>query len=182
MQPAAVHTLPGDERFCVRPLERTDRTAYVAGFERLSANTRYLRFASPKPRLTSSDLRYLLDIDHDRHEALVAYECRTGSAVGVARYVRDASDPRVAEVAITVLDEWQGQGIGGRLLADLTAQAARRGVETLRADVLRANARAIRLLRRGGWSVVEADGLMLTLERPLHSPAPASAAAAGSSG
>jgi GNAT superfamily N-acetyltransferase len=179
MQPAQPHTLAGDERICVRPLEATDRTAYLEGFARLSDETRYLRFASPKPRLTPRELVYLLEVDHDRHEALVAYECASGRAVGVGRYVRDAGAPETAEIALTVLDEWQGQGVGARMLADLSAHAAEHGVALLRADVLRANGRAMRLLRRAGWTVVSAEGLMVTLERPLPSPAAAPAPCRG---
>jgi GNAT superfamily N-acetyltransferase len=138
-------TLPGgDADICVRPLERTDRRAYLAAFERLSPTTRYLRFAAPKPRLTSADLALLLDIDHDRHEALVAYACATGEPAAVARYVRDADDRASAEMAITVVDGWQGRGIGPRLLAELSARAAAHGLTRL-----------------------HADGLMATLERPL---------------
>jgi GNAT superfamily N-acetyltransferase len=171
---------------CVRPLVPGDRDGYVEAFETLSARTRYLRFAGPKPRLSSSELRYLVEVDHDQHEALLAYECETGRPVGVARFVRDTQDPRVAEAAITVLDAWQGRGIGPQLLDRLTERAAQIGVATLRAEVLRSNGRALRMLRQAGWRVVAAEGLMATLERrlgarPASSAPPAIAAAGGSS-
>jgi RimJ/RimL family protein N-acetyltransferase len=171
---------------CVRPLIPDDREAYARAFETLSPNTRYLRFAGPKPRLSSSELRYLVEVDHHNHEALLAYECETGRPVGVARFVRDRQDPHVAEAAITVLDAFQGRGIGPQMLDRLTERAAQLGVTTLRAEVLRANGRALRMLRQAGWRVVAAEGLMATLERrlgarPASSAAPAIAAAGGSS-
>jgi GNAT superfamily N-acetyltransferase len=173
---------------CIRPLERDDRQAYVEAFATLSPASRYMRFAAPKPRLTPADLDRLLDIDHDRHEALVAFECDSGRPVGVGRYVRLPDRPDAAEVALTVLDAWQGNGVGARLLDELTMRATERGLTLLRAEVLRTNVRALALLRHAGWRVFAADGLMATLERPLSSAprgrssaAPASAAAGGSS-
>jgi GNAT superfamily N-acetyltransferase len=171
---------------CVRPLVPDDRESYLEAFATLSPTTRYLRFAGPKPRLSSSELRYLVDVDHVDHEALVAYQCENGRPVGVARFVRSVDDPRVAEAAITVLDAWQGRGIGPQLLDRLTERAVQLGVATLRAEVLRTNGRALRMLRQAGWRVVAAEGLTATLERrlgarPASSAAPAIAAAGGSS-
>jgi GNAT superfamily N-acetyltransferase len=174
---------------CVRPLVPGDRDAYVRAFSTLSPNSRYLRFAGPKPRLSSSELTYLVEVDHTDHEALVAYECESGQPVGVGRFVRLADEPDAAEAAITVLDAWQGHGIGPQLLAQLTARAEQLGIATLRAEVLRTNGRALRMLRQAGWCVVAAEGLMATLERPLaaasgrgrRSAATAIAAAGGSS-
>jgi GNAT superfamily N-acetyltransferase len=171
---------------CLRPLVPGDREAYLRAFSTLSPTTRYLRFAGPKPRLSASELTYLVEVDHDRHEALVAFECESGRPVAVARFVRSTDDARVAEAAITVLDAWQGRGIGPHLLDRLTQRAAQLGIATLRAEVLRTNGRALRMLRQAGWRVVSAEGLMATLERglgerPASSAAPAMAAAGGSS-
>jgi RimJ/RimL family protein N-acetyltransferase len=163
----ATWRLSDGRRLCARPLEPADRQAYLEGFERLSAESRYLRFAGPKPRLTAGDLAYLLDVDHDCHEALVAYECGSGRGVGVARYVRLPGDPAAADVAITVIDEWQGRGVARSLLAMLAQRAAEAGIRRLHADALRENRRALRLLRGAGFRVVGWEGVMATLERTL---------------
>ena len=163
-EPAAFEREAG---LVVRPLEPTDREALLDGFERLSPTSRYMRFAGPKPRLTAADLRSLLDIDHRDREALVAYERGSRRPVAVARYVRLALEPSVADVAITVVDAWQGRGVGARLLRLLARRAAEEGVALLRADVLRENRRALRLLRRAGFAVVGWDGAMVTLERAV---------------
>jgi GNAT superfamily N-acetyltransferase len=177
---------------CVRPLVPGDREAYLQAFSTLSPTSRYLRFAGPKPRLSSSEVTFLVEVDHDSHEALMAYECETGRPIAVGRFVRTAADPEVAEAAITVLDAWQGHGIGPHMLRRLIARAAELGLVTLRAEVLRTNVRALAMLRHAGWRVVAADGLMATFEHPLSSEAaaagprpssaaPAMAAAGGSS-
>jgi GNAT superfamily N-acetyltransferase len=173
---------------CVRPLVPDDREAYLRAFSTLSPTSRYLRFAGPKPRLSSSELTYLVEVDHESHEALVAYECETGRPVAVGRFVRVADAPETAEVAITVLDAWQGRGVGTQVLTELTARAEQLGFARLRAETLRSNVRALRMLLHAGWRAVEADGLLATLElplsgarRPTNSDAPAIAAAGGSS-
>jgi hypothetical protein len=57
----------------------------------------------------------------------------------VARFVRVAGEPDVAEAAITVLDEYQGRGLGTLLLGVLSSAAARRGIRTFRSYVLGEN-------------------------------------------
>ena len=65
-----------------------------AGFERLSEESRYRRFLAPMQELSGSMLRYLTEVDHHDHEALVAVGA-DGTLVGVARSVRSAGDPQV---------------------------------------------------------------------------------------
>ena len=108
-------------RVVIRPIEPDDRAALVAGFERLSAESRYRRFFGPITHLSERDLDYLTRVDHHDHEALVAFEDGTGDGVGVARYVR--TGPDVAEPAIVVADDWHGRGAGSRLLDALVKRA-----------------------------------------------------------
>ena len=82
--------------------------------ERLSERSRYLRFAAPKPRLTSRELDLLIDVDHHRNEALVALDPDTGRGIAIVRWVAAPGEPGVAEIAVTVADEWQGAGSGRR--------------------------------------------------------------------
>ena len=121
--------------------------------------------------LDPTDREAYRDVDHDRHEAHVAYECGSGRAIGIARYVRLPGDRSAADVAVTVIDEWQGHGIGRSLLALLTRRAADAGIRRLHADALRENRRALRLLRGIGFRVVGWEGVMATLERTLVAPA-----------
>jgi hypothetical protein len=43
-------------------------------------------------------IRYLTEIDHHDHEAMIALDEQTGAGIGVACYVRDSNLPEVAAV------------------------------------------------------------------------------------
>jgi GNAT superfamily N-acetyltransferase len=129
----------------LREVRASDKPAIAEAFARLSPESRYRRFFSARDRLSPSDLRYLTEVDHRDHEAVIAFD-RSGETVGVARYVRD-DDPHSAEVAVAVVDEWQGKGAGTALLERLTERASECGVERFVALVLQENAEALDLFR-----------------------------------
>jgi RimJ/RimL family protein N-acetyltransferase len=156
-----------------RPLEPADREALAGAFARLSPETRLLRFGTPKPRLSRRELDHLVLVDHHDHEALIAFPCDGGPPVAVGRFVRLPDAPGVAEVALTVADDWQGRGVGPRILRRLEARAREEGVRVLRADVLPENARAIRALRALGFERRGSDGGLDVFERAVGRAEPA---------
>jgi RimJ/RimL family protein N-acetyltransferase len=115
---------------------------------RLSPQSRYRRFMSAKPQLSSSDARYLVDVDGDNHFALVATSAQGEGEriVGVARFIRVPEQPQTAEFAIVISDGWQRQGLGRELLRRLVDAAPRRGVQRFRATMLADNAAIHRLI------------------------------------
>jgi GNAT superfamily N-acetyltransferase len=124
------------------------------GFARLSMESRHLRFFAPLHTLSDDTVRYLTQVDGINHAALIAVSpSGKGSGAreegyGVARFIRSASDPRSAEVAVTVTDDTQGQGLGRRLVEMLAVAARERGIETFEASVLGSNSRVREFLRR----------------------------------
>ena len=131
-----------------RSIQPDDKALIAAGLARMSEESRYRRFMAPKPGFTSAELAYLTEIDHHDHEALVAIDPSSGEAVGVARYVRLPEEPRVAEPAVAVIDDWQGLGLGSELLQRLIARAREEGVERFRAVVMRENRPMLNMLER----------------------------------
>jgi GNAT superfamily N-acetyltransferase len=115
-------------RALIRPIGPDDRGRLKAGFESASADSIFLRFLAPHPRLSSSELGYLTAVDHDRHEALIAVDPDTHESFGTARYIRSDSDPAAAEFAIGVGDRWMRIGLGTALLEALTRRARDEGV------------------------------------------------------
>ena len=129
----------------IRPIEPADAYALLRMFDRLSPESIYHRFFSPMPRPRRAALLHLAGLDHELHEALVATLGR--EIVAVARY--DARpDETDAEVAVIVDDEWQGRGLGTRLLHRLARVGARRGLIAFRATILGENRRALPFLQR----------------------------------
>ena len=140
----------------VRALVPEDRELVADAFERLSERSRLMRFLSPVPRLPRRMLDALVDVDHDRHVALVALD--GGAAIGVARYVRDTADPSVADFAISVVDAYQGRGLGRALTGALLDVAATRGVRTFVMDIHPDNEAMLSLARSLGARPAFADG------------------------
>ena len=115
-------------RVLIRPIEPEDKGLLLSGFEQLSEQSRYRRFLAPVPKLTESQLTYLTEVDHDTHEALVAVDAgQPLRGLGVARYVRLQDHPEIAEAAVTVIDAYQGRGLGTLLLALLARRRGRPG-------------------------------------------------------
>ena len=107
----------------IRQVRSTDAPLLADGFARLSSRSRWMRFLSAKTTLSAAELRYFTDVDHHDHEAIGALSAADGRGVGIARYVRDADDPQAAEIAVTVVDDWQGRGLGTELLSRLSDRA-----------------------------------------------------------
>ena len=129
----------------VRPVRADDAERLDAAFGRLSADSRRRRFLSPKNRLSSNELRYLTEVDHHRHEALVAI-APDDAIVGVARFIKLDDEPDAAEAAITVADDWQRRGVATALLELLRTRAREEGVTTFYTEVLPENEARIRAL------------------------------------
>jgi len=113
----------------IRQIQPADAPLLADGFARLSGKSRQMRFLARKDRLSAAELRYFTDLDHRDHEALGALDQADGRGVGIARYVRDAKDPRAAEVAVTIVDDWQGRGLGTELLSRLSDRARQAGID-----------------------------------------------------
>jgi protein lysine acetyltransferase len=117
-------------------------------FKRLSEESRRLRFLGPKPHLSAAELRYLTEVDGHRHEALVAIDPGSRRGVAIGRFVRDPDSPQRAEVAITVADDWQSQGLGKIMLGRLVDRAREEGIRSFTALVSTDNRSMQGLLRQ----------------------------------
>jgi GNAT superfamily N-acetyltransferase len=147
-QPIPVLSLADGSLFTLRPVTGDDKDLILNGFERMSERSRYLRFLSPMPSLSRRQLAYLSELDHRRHVAIGMLDGDRPVAIG--RFVRFDDDPAEADVAVTVIDEYQGRGVG-RILVQALAQIARhRGVRWLHFDVLAENAAMLTVLDRLG--------------------------------
>jgi GNAT superfamily N-acetyltransferase len=164
-------TLRDGSRVLLRPGLPADRALLVEAFERLSPESRYRRFFAPVKTMSAPLLDYLTSIDYVDHFAWAAISAEPGPSlaadaafvggappvprvgkpygVGVSRYVRLA-DPAAAEMAVTVVDDWQGRGLGRVLLDALVLEALENGIERFEGDVLAENRPMQEMLRATG--------------------------------
>src|SRR3954469_20143787 len=130
----------------IRPIRPSDAPLLAAAHASLSPETVRLRYLAPKPRLTTSELRYLTQVDGVDHVALIALRAEDPSRVAaVGRWVRSAEDPEAAEAAVVVADDPQGRGLGRHMGMVLADAARERGIRRFTATMLRENAPAHRL-------------------------------------
>lgn len=147
-----------------RPITPADKGALRRFHAKLSEESRYRRFHASKAELTQGDLRYLTEVDGERHIAVVVVDpARPGDLLGVARAVTLDDGTGEAEIAIVVRDDVQAAGVGAFLVSDLRDRASQAGMGALVAEVQADNHRALRFFqgqgarqRQTGWSGVYA--------------------------
>ncbi len=155
------------------PLLPTDRDALVAEFEQLSEESRRHRFLRPVVQLSESMLEHLVDdVDGVDHVALVAMAEVGDDLVpcGIGRILRYDDQPRAADVAVTVRDDWQGRGVATALL-DVLIPRRPKGVDLIVTDVFADNPATLAMLRRLGPMVTRdlGDGI-IEVEVSLTTP------------
>ncbi|WP_433174276.1 GNAT family N-acetyltransferase [Actinoallomurus sp. CA-150999] len=162
----------------LRPIRPGDAELLREFYARLSPESIYYRFFSPRPRLTDREIEHFTTVDYLDRVALIA---TIGEAmVAVVRYDRlgagspyatvpespdESPDP--AEVAFLVEDAQQGRGLGTVLLEHIAAAARERGIQRFIADVLPENRRMTTVFRAAGYEAQQRfeDGVIrLTLD------------------
>lgn len=134
----------------IRPIVAADAQLLVDFYARVSDESKYFRFFAPYPRLSSRDVEYFTQVDHESRVAIVVVLGEEMIAVG--RYERLERD-EVAEVSFLVEDDHQGRGIGSVLLEHLAQAAREHGITRFVADVLPDNRKMITVFSDAGYTV-----------------------------
>jgi acetyltransferase len=135
----------------VRPMCPEDMPLEEEFVQRLSRESRYMRFMVTLNELPSPKLRALTHVDQTRHVALVAVVLvdKAPALAGVARYIVDGAGG--CEFALALDDAWQHSGLAGILMHLLIEVARSRGLARMEGLVLRANDRMLKLGRQLGF-------------------------------
>ena len=136
----------------LRALQSADADELLQAFGRLSANTRYMRFMRAVSHLDAGELRRSVARLLERGLAVVATVPAADGidVVGGASYVV-GNDAQVCEFAITVVDGWDGVGLGSQLLRKLIEAARRRGLRRMEGYVLATNHPMLALAKALGF-------------------------------
>ncbi|MFN2464575.1 MAG: N-acetyltransferase family protein [Candidatus Dormibacteria bacterium] len=135
-----------------RRIEPEDKHWLQRGIEAMSPESRYRRFFSPVDHLSDAILRYFTEVDHVDHVAWLAVlaDDPGGRVVAVARFVRIPGEPDAAEAAVTVIDDFQGRGLGRAILVVMVRDAIEKGIRRFRMFVLGENQAMMGLLHEAG--------------------------------
>ena len=126
---------------------------FEEGFAALGPESRHMRFFTPVHDLPDTVLQRLRDVDGTINGAIIAFDAAVrdethpeGRPVGCARWMGSANGP--PELSVTVVDEYQGCGVGSRMMDAMLVLARKRGVRRMIADVLRENVPMRALINR----------------------------------
>lgn len=138
----------------IRAIRADDRERLHENFAGLSQQSVYYRFMGFKRDLSPEELTRLTELDFKDHVGLVATIMGDGREliIAVGRYVRGA-EPRRAEIALAVLDDYQSHGIGRLLIEHLNYVARAGGITEFEANVAGDNVRALELFASIGLKV-----------------------------
>jgi RimJ/RimL family protein N-acetyltransferase len=158
---SAVEKLRNGERIEIRALNPQDRDDLMAAVDRTSSDSLYRRFFAVRRHFTETEESFYLNVDFVSQVALIAVADENGQPIiiGGGRYV--VGEPGQAEVAFTVVDKYQGRGVGAALLRHLAVIARQAGLRELVAYVLPDN--------RAMLKVFEKSGLKYTAKREAGS-------------
>ncbi len=148
-------TLLNGSQAVIRLITAADKERLLAFFNRLSPETRYLRFHYTKCELSENELECFCDVDYNNTLAIVAKVLREQfkDIIAIGRYYR-LPNKHSAEVAFVIEDGYQGRGIGTRLVEWLANIARDNGITTFEADVLAENEEMMAVFRDYGFHIM----------------------------
>jgi GNAT superfamily N-acetyltransferase len=149
----------GDNNVTIRPMSAADEELEAEFVRGLSPNTKYNRFLGGVNILSSAMLKKLCDIDGKHVMAFVATitEKTKEKQIGVSRYAVGEGENE-GEIAVTVADDWQHQGIGRLLMKPLIEYARNNGIKQLYAIGLTSNVAMQHLAKGFGMKTTQEPG------------------------
>ena len=147
---SAIEKLRNGERVEIRAVRPQDRDDLVAAMSRTSSESLYRRFFAVRRHFSETEESFYLNVDFVSHVALIAVADENGQPIIIAggRYV--VGEPGQAEVAFTVIDKYQGRGVGAALLRHLAMIARQAGIRELVAYVLPDNRAMLKVFEKSG--------------------------------
>jgi RimJ/RimL family protein N-acetyltransferase len=139
----------------IRAVRPDDKELINEAFKNLEPETIYTRYFQHKTQLSEADLRWATELDFESDVALVVTIENEGKeiVIGGSRYsVLKTTEgaAKSAEIAFTVEEDFQGQGIASRLLRHMINSARQQGIASFEAEVLPGNTSMLTVFKRSG--------------------------------
>lgn len=143
---------PSSGEFLCRAIRPSDKEGLVMALKDLSIESRKKRFLTLKKGFTEKELKIFTEVDFVRHVALAILKVvdQSFEPVGTVRFFVDEDNLERAEFAITILDKFQGLGIGNYLFDHLCEAAKERGIKELYGTASTENNKIVKLMKKKG--------------------------------
>lgn len=147
-------TLRPGLKILFRPIKPTDEEMMQELFYSLSEESIYYRFFHRTQVMPHKKVQRFTTIDYQKDMAIVGVVEEYGreKIIAVGRYALEAGS-NMAEVALLVQDDWQGKGIGTRLLKYLIQIARSRKIAGFKAQIMADNRAPLHLAHKTGYTV-----------------------------
>jgi RimJ/RimL family protein N-acetyltransferase len=141
----------------VRAIRPDDKTTILQGLNLFSETSWYKRFHGSKSSLTDQELTYYTEIDYVHHVALLVFLKENNLAIGGGRFIAydETVQPKGAELAFAVADNFQGLGVGTIVLKHLIHIGRETGIKLFEADVITENTAMIRVFEKSGLPITK---------------------------
>lgn len=158
------------QRALIREVRPDDKDLLLVGFDHLSAQSRYFRFLGAHPRLSAKELEDFTATNDEKHMAVGALITNRPNEVpaGIARYVRTVDGADTAEFAVTIIDRFQGLGLGSLLLGVLAKCAVFQDVSAFVSVVHSENRAMLSLIHQLGGQCRRLGESELQFTFPLY--------------
>jgi len=139
----------------LRPVKPEDESLVSDFYKKCSEETIYFRYFRHIKKWTHEMLIRFTQNDYDRELGLMALGHPPGPEVmlGVSRLVMEAHR-ETAEFAVIVADQWQGKGLGPKLVEEVIGIARENQVKLLWGEVLSSNKTMLDLVKRLGFTLI----------------------------
>ncbi|MBL0925846.1 MAG: GNAT family N-acetyltransferase [Sphingomonadaceae bacterium] len=147
---------------CLRTIRPSDEARIRDGIAEMSDRSRYLRFFSAFREPPESIVKQLSAVDGHDHIGwgAILLDGEDNPPIAAAHAIRDAEQSASGELAIAVLDNFQGLGIARMLIAAVLCDCRAEGICELEMQVLPENRAAAGLVQAlGGERKVAIDSV-----------------------
>jgi GNAT superfamily N-acetyltransferase len=168
-------------RVKLRAVRDDDAPKIRRAFHTLGPETIHARFFDQRAIVTEAELLHIIGVDFRRDAALLVTIGAGEDEIiigGVSYFALDGGDPPLsAELAFTIVDGYQGRGMGNLLMQRIVEIARANGLTYLEADTLADNLAMLHVFQHSGLPMVQrwdGDIVHVRLEiTPTCNPPPA---------
>jgi len=164
-----IYPAKGNSYICYKTLDKGDRQEIIDGFKKLSAKSVHHRFFGSMKELTTQQLEELLDTDKRNHVAWAAFDIigEDANGVGIGRFKRSETEPKEAELALTVIDEYQNKSVGTSLLGIMYFLASKLDIEIFTGIIMSDNGKLIKRFKELG-AIMKRVGSEYEMSLPIY--------------